>query len=327
MEKRAGGMRDLMEDAVAALVAGNLVAFPTETVYGLGADATNERAITRIFEAKGRPADHPLIVHLAEGIGLDEWARAIPEYAKALAAQLWPGPMTLILPKAERVSSLLTGGQDTVGLRVPSHPLAQDLLSRFAAAGGSAVAAPSANRFGRVSPTTAAAVLEELDSTLCLGDRVLDGGACTIGVESTIIDCTGAAPSIARPGAISADMIYRATDIKPTPFLSQIRVSGALESHYAPQARVVIDDEANPGDGFIALSDHPTPPGAIRLVQAKTVEEFAQQLYGGLRKGDNLGIARIVALAPDGEGFAEAVRDRLHRASSQKKSGKTTSPN
>ena len=219
---------------------------------------------------------------------------------------------------------MLTGGQDTVGLRVPSHPLAQDLLSRFVAAGGSAVAAPSANRFGRVSPTTAAAVLEELDSNLLPGDRILDGGACLIGVESTIIDCTGVAPSVARPGAISADMIYRATSITPMPFLSQIRVSGALESHYAPQARVAIDVEANPGDGFIALSDHPTPPGAIRLVDATTVDELAQQLYDGLRRADHLGIARIVALAPDGEGIAEAVRDRLHRASGQKKSGRTT---
>jgi L-threonylcarbamoyladenylate synthase len=298
-----------------ALSSGHLVAFPTETVYGLGGDASNPAAVARIFQTKGRPADHPLIVHLAEASHSERWSHNIPDYAWQLADALWPGAMTLIVPKAEGVSTLVTGGQNTVGLRVPSHPLAQDLLHAFAEQGGSGVAAPSANRFGRVSPTSAEAVRSELGTHLQSGDLVLEGGPCEIGLESTIIDCTGEFPAIARPGAITRDMIRSVTGLDPVPFTHEIRVSGGLAQHYAPRATVVLDGEPQPGDGLIALSSHPTPEGVTRLLEAADAWHYAKGLYGALRTADDLGLTRICALAPEGDGIAEAIRDRLSRAS------------
>ena len=215
---------DAMLDAARRLKAGDLVAFPTETVYGLGADASNSKAVSRIYSVKGRPSDHPLIVHIASMDRMGDWASDVPEYAIALARSFWPGPMTLILKRSELAGDFITGGQESVGVRVPDHVAALALLEAFERAGGKGVAAPSANRFGHVSPTTAAAVIEELGDYLSKDDLVLDGGACAVGVESTIIDCTGAAPSVLRPGAISVAMIEDCTGSKTTQLIRGLRL-------------------------------------------------------------------------------------------------------
>ena len=193
----------VINEAAASLLRGNLVAFPTETVYGLGADATNKEAVARIYEVKGRPVGHPLIVHISSMEHLDKWAKDIPEYAIKLARSFWPGPMTLILPRTDLAKDFITGSQDNVGIRIPSHTVALELLKEFEAQGGAGLAAPSANRFGAVSPTSAKAVEIELDNFLDPSDRILDGGSCRIGIESTIINCTSKSPSILRPGFIT----------------------------------------------------------------------------------------------------------------------------
>lgn len=301
--------------AARALIDGHLVAFPTETVFGLGADAMNPEAVAGIFRAKGRPSDHPLIVHISTGERLGELAEAVPAYAGELARAFWPGPMTLILRRSDDVLDAVTGGQSTVGVRVPSHPVALDLLREFERLGGRGVAAPSANRFGRVSPTTAAAVLEELGDALGPNDVILEGERSDVGIESTIIDCTGPAPVILRPGAITADMVESVTGLSMGRADATIRVSGSLESHYAPTAAVVLDRPAEPGDGLIALALHETPSGVTRLAAPDTHEQYAQQLYAALRAADEAGIHRVVALTPAGDGIAVAIRDRLQRAS------------
>ena len=303
-----------MLDAAAHLKAGDLVAFPTETVYGLGADASNSEAVARIYSVKGRPNDHPLIVHIASMDRMGDWARDVPEYAIALARSFWPGPMTLILKRSGLASDFITGGQDSVGVRVPDHVVALALLEAFERSGGKGMAAPSANRFGHVSPTTAAAVIEELGEFLSKDDLVLDGGACAIGVESTIIDCTGAAPSVLRPGAISVAMIEECTRLKTAQSDNAIRVSGALENHYAPAAKVLLSDSPKPGQGFIAHVNTQTPTGVIRLASPTSNEEFARILYSALRDADSLGISEVVVKQPTGNGIAVAVRDRLARA-------------
>ena len=305
---------DALNSAAIALRDGKLVAFPTETVYGLGADATNPDAVARIYKVKGRPADHPLIVHLADMQDISEWASEIPDYAIALARSFWPGPMTLILKRSELAADFITGGQGSVGLRVPDHSLALALLSAFKKVGGKGVAAPSANRFGHVSPTTAEAVYQELGNYFGDSDLVLDGGPSQVGVESTIIDCTASAPRILRPGAITVEMIEEATGLSIVNRDDVIRVSGALEHHYAPAAKVVLDDVAEPGDGLIALSSVDTPDGVIRLAAPINSEDFARQLYGALREADAQEIARVVVLQPAGSDIAIAIRDRLQRA-------------
>jgi L-threonylcarbamoyladenylate synthase len=311
-----------MDAAARVLVAGGLVAFPTETVYGLGADACNAEAVARIYMAKGRPADHPLIVHVASMDGLGDWADDVAEYAIALARDFWPGPMTLIVKRSALAGDFVTGGQDTVGVRVPNHPVALGLLAAFARAGGKGVAAPSANRFGNVSPTTAAAVVAELGDYLADSDQILDGGACDVGVESTIIDCTGAAPRILRPGAVTVQMIAQSTglhvvgaaDAEALVGTEEIRVSGSLDSHYAPVATVVLDQTPVVGQGFIAMADVVTPAGVIRLAAPTTHEEFARVLYAALRAADDQGVAVVVVHQPTGDGIAIAIRDRLQRA-------------
>ena len=305
---------DAMASAAGHLVAGDLVAFPTETVYGLGADASNSRAVARIYSVKGRPNDHPLIVHIASMERMGDWASEVPEYAIALARSFWPGPMTLILKRSELAGDFITGGQDSVGVRVPDHVVALALLEAFEKAGGKGVAAPSANRFGHVSPTTAAAVIEELGEYLSQDDLVLDGGACAVGVESTIIDCTGAAPSVLRPGAISVAMIEECTGLKTTQSDLSIRVSGSLENHYAPSAKVLLSDSPTTGQGFIAHSTIQTPPGVIRLASPVNDDEFAQILYWALREADAQGLTEVVVAQPKGVGIAVAIRDRLARA-------------
>ena len=303
-----------MLDAAAHLKAGDLVAFPTETVYGLGADASNSKAVSRIYSVKGRPNDHPLIVHIASMERMGDWAREVPEYAIALAQSFWPGPMTLILKRSELAGDFITGGQDSVGVRVPDHVVALALLEAFEKAEGKGVAAPSANRFGHVSPTSAAAVIEELGGYLSKDDLVLDGGACDVGVESTIIDCTGAAPSVLRPGAISIAMVEESTGLKTTQSDKEIRVSGSLENHYAPIAKVLLCEVPVAGQGFIALSSIDTPEGVIRLTSPSNDEEFARVLYSALRDADARGLSEVVVLQPIGIGIAVAIRDRLARA-------------
>jgi L-threonylcarbamoyladenylate synthase len=305
-----------MASAATHLIAGDLVAFPTETVYGLGADASNSKAVARIYSVKGRPNDHPLIVHIASMDRMGDWASEVPEYAIALARNFWPGPMTLVLKRSELAGDFVTGGQDTVGVRVPDHVVALALLEAFEKAGGKGVAAPSANRFGHVSPTTAAAVVEELGNYLSKEDLVLDGGACAVGVESTIIDCTGLLPRVLRPGAISTVMIKEVTGLKAVSVdgVDAIRVSGSLENHYAPAARVLLCEVPLAGQGFIALKDIETPSGVIRLASPGDDEEFAQILYSALREADAQGLLEVVVIQPFGIGIGVAIRDRLARA-------------
>ena len=304
-----------MGDAAGVLSSGGLVAFPTETVYGLGADACNAAAVTRIYSVKGRPADHPLIVHVPSMDALGDWASDVPEYAISLARDFWPGPMTLIMKRSALAADFVTGGQETVGIRVPAHPVALGLLEAFARVGGKGVAAPSANRFGNVSPTTAHAVNDELSDYLSDSDVILDGGACDVGVESTIIDCTGDAPRILRPGAITQEMIEHSTglDVLDADGVA-IRVSGSLDSHYSPQAIVVLDQSPIAGQGFIAMADVATPDGVVRLAAPTTHEEFARVLYSSLRAADEKGLTTVVVHQPQGDGIAIAIRDRLKRA-------------
>jgi L-threonylcarbamoyladenylate synthase len=299
-----------------ALKNGALVAFPTETVYGLGADASNEKAVARIYEVKGRPQDHPLILHIASMNDITFWAEEVSDYAIALARTFWPGPMTLILKRSDTAKDFVTGGQNTVGLRVPDHTLALGLLQECKKIGVHAIAAPSANRFGHVSPTTAIAVQEEIGAYLSAQDLILDGGPAQVGLESTIIDCTGDAPRILRPGAITNAMIEEATGLKVNENNnSDIRVSGSLEKHYAPNAKVILDVPAIAGQGFIAPADVVTPPGAIRLASPANTDEYARTLYSALRDGDAQGLETIAIIQPSGDGLAIAIRDRLMRAS------------
>ena len=321
-----------MAAAASHLLVGGLVAFPTETVYGLGADACNAMGVARVYEVKGRPTAHPLIVHVASMDGVGEWAREVPGYAIMLARDFWPGPMTLVLKRSLLAQDFITGGQGTVGVRVPNHPVALALLEAFENFGGKGIAAPSANRFGQVSPTTAAAVTEEIGEFLDSTDQIIDGGACTVGVESTIIDCTGDAPRILRPGAITVAMIEASTgqmvvkasnsfidaqvvEVGVTASVTEeIRVSGSLENHYAPTAKVLLCEIPRPGQGFIAHTNMETPAGVIRLASPHNDEEFAQILYSALREADAQGLAEVVVMQPTGIGIAVAIRDRLARA-------------
>jgi L-threonylcarbamoyladenylate synthase len=308
-------MNNYIAAAAKALKNGNLVAFPTETVYGLGADATNPAAAAKIYSTKGRPANHPLIVHLSSLERALEWASYQPEYLSQLASAFWPGPMTLILKRSALAGDFVTGSQDTVGVRIPNHPVALELLSAFEALGGKGVAAPSANRFGKVSPTTAEAVERELGEYLGVDDLILSGGQCEVGIESTIIDCTSSQPAILRLGAVTAAEVEAVTSIKLRGDAGEIRVSGSLKSHYAPNAKLVLNQEPQAGDGLIALASIATPDGVTRLAAPKDSGEFARELYAALRKADELGLSRIVAITPEGDGLAEAIVDRLARAS------------
>ena len=313
---------DSIRHAAATLRSRGLVAFPTETVYGLGADAESARAIAALFAIKGRPADHPVIVHLSDESQLDQWASEVPAAARSLAARFWPGPLTLILRRSSRASDLVTGGLDTVGLRVPGHPVARQLLHEF----GGAIAAPSANRFGRVSPTTAAHVVDELDG---LVDVILDGGPCQVGLESTIVDLSSGQPRILRPGGITEEQIAEVLGGQPAAATSRApRVSGSLESHYAPRAMV----ELVPVDGLEQRAAALAASGLRVAVLARTDEasrfcssvvllpapqdprEYARQLYALLRQADAAGCDVILATLPEGEGIAAAIADRLRKA-------------
>jgi L-threonylcarbamoyladenylate synthase len=308
-----------IKDAALALKAGHLVAFPTETVYGLGADATNEKAVARIYEVKGRPTDHPLIVHISSMELLDKWASEIPEHAIKLARAFWPGPITLILPRTQLAKDFITGGQNNVGIRIPAHTVSLALLKEFEAQGGLGIAAPSANRFGKVSPTSADDVKEELSDYLKLDDLILDGGPSLVGVESTIINCTNATPIILRPGAITTamidDLLGINIEVATKKNIKNIKAPGLLESHYSPKAKVYLSGTPAIGDGFIALSKFPTPPGVVRLISPTTNEEYAKTLYQGLRLADSRKLNNIYVIPPNGNDIAIAICDRLQKAS------------
>lgn len=317
----------LLARAVDLLKAGELVAFPTETVYGLGADAANPAAVAKIFAAKGRPADHPLIVHLPGDAWLEQWARDIPAVAWELAEAFWPGPLTLILKKQAWVPDAVTGGQDTVGLRIPGHPVALELLKAFADAGTrGGIAAPSANRFGRISPTTAAHVQEELGERVPL---ILDGGPCLVGIESTIIDLSRGTPEVLRPGHVSPLQLSEVLGTAPTLHQSQgaPRVSGSLESHYAPVTPVrllaperlldflTLQRHAGVRCGVLAYNQ-PAQAGMPHLwhMIPAAPAGYAHDLYGALRDLDHQGLELIVVEAPPSGPEWNAVQDRLRRA-------------
>lgn len=308
-------MKEILKAAL-ALKNGYLVAFPTETVYGLGADATNQDAVSRIFSIKNRPINHPLILHLGSINEIENWAIEIPDYAYKLANKYWPGPMTLILKRRSNVKDFVTGGQETVGIRIPNHEIALSLLQEFKKIGSGAIVAPSANKFGKVSPTSFEHVSQELLNDLDSNDLILDGGQCQIGVESSIIDCTKSFPKVLRPGAISEEQITEIIELDLSSKPTDIRVSGSFNSHYAPNAKVLLDQTPAPGDGFIALKNIPTPQGAIRVGEPLNIEEFAKNLYSNLRRVDELALEKVVVIQPQGLGLAVAIRDRLKKASS-----------
>jgi L-threonylcarbamoyladenylate synthase len=307
--------------AARLLRSGGLVAIPTETVYGLAADAEDAAAVARVYAAKGRPADHPLIVHLADAAAVDDgWATAIPSYARLLAAACWPGPLTLVLPRGPRAGHYVTGGQETVGLRVPSHPVAHALLVAF----GGGLAAPSANRFGRVSPTDSAHVLDELADVLEPGrDAILEGASSEVGVESTIVDCTGAQPRLLRPGAVGVEEIEAVTGLDVEPADSTVRAPGTLAAHYAPSARLLLVEpdgveavvaSAVAPVALLAPAGIPTPTGVLRLAEPQSSAAYARALYAALREADARGIRTVVTVAPTDGALADAVLDRLRRA-------------
>jgi len=308
---------DAISIAAKALKDGHLVAFPTETVYGLGADATNKNAVRQVYAVKRRPTGHPLIVHISSINQISKWAINIPDYAITLAKNFWPGPMTLILKRSELAKDFITGGQENVGLRVPNQPLALALLAKFESIGGQGVAAPSANRFGAVSPTTSLAVSEELESYLGTNDLILDGGNCHIGIESTIVNCTGNFPSILRPGSITIEMIEKSigSEMKLNTSNSNIKTSGLLDKHYSPRARVRLNMLAEPGEGFIAMASISTPIGAIRLSSPRNNQEFARVLYEALRDGDRFNLSEIKVILPEEGELVEAINDRMAKSS------------
>jgi L-threonylcarbamoyladenylate synthase len=327
--------------AASALLDGALVILPTETVYGLAGRADDPQAVARIYAVKGRPSAHPVIVHIADP-ALDpdapgSWVREVPDYARTLARSCWPGPLTLVLPRSARATDDVTGGQDTVAIRVPAHPealavlRAMDEIDPQGAPHG--VAAPSANAFGHVSPTILDHALADLEDRLAITDLALDGGPCVVGVESTIVDCTGPLPRVLRPGGIGAADIERITGLDVLEASSSgIRVPGALPSHYAPAATIALAPDADALQayvdaaiigapdgltiGVIADAGVPTPDGTMRLLAPESVDAYARGLYDALRRADAAGIPFVVAVVPaaDAEGVSQAIADRLRRA-------------
>jgi L-threonylcarbamoyladenylate synthase len=307
--------------AASVLKSGGLVALPTETVYGLGADALNEAAVKKVFEVKGRPPAHPLIVHIGRGAKLEDWASDVPAQAKRLAAAFWPGPLTLILKKHPRVPAAVTGGQETIALRVPDHPDALDLLDAF----GGGIAAPSANRFGRVSPTTAQHVRDDLGNRV---DFILDGGPCKVGVESTILDLTGGSPVILRPGGVTREVLEKVLGVPVAAGgRTEVRAPGTLESHYSPRARVRLEtresvtraalEEQGLGRkaaAWLAAGDSRLPVGIKRFPVAGDAGDRARSLYQMLRDADAEGFDVVLVTLPPESGLDAAIVDRLRRA-------------
>lgn len=311
--------------AAELLASGSLVIIPTETVYGLAAHAEDESAVNRVFTTKNRPNDHPLIVHIANPECLDYWAVNIPDYARDLATAFWPGPMTLVLPRNTPAGDFITGNQETVALRIPHHPLALDIIKKLGEVTGNpcaGIAAPSANRFGRVSPTTLEHARQELDEYLYDTDAGVDGGSCSIGIESTIIDCTGDSPFILRRGGITEQDIESIAVLSESN-ASSVRAPGMLASHYAPTATVKVVNSARgieiggPNSCLLAPADVATPIGVTRIGSPRDAHEYAQILYAALREADQLLAHVIYVIPPEGSGIAAAVRDRITRAAHQ----------
>lgn len=311
---------DALEAAARRLAAGDVIAFPTETVYGLGADATNPRGIARIFALKGRPADHPLIVHIGDPESIGQWVAFIPDSARSLAARFWPGPLTIILPRSSRVPDAVTGGQDTVGIRCPSHPIARSLLAEFARVGSGGVAAPSANKFGHVSPTQARHVRDEFGPGL----TVLDGGACEVGLESTIVDLSRGDAVLLRPGSISREDLAEVLGRPPRERdAAAPRASGTLAAHYAPRTALVLVrpeeillEVARPANVAVLALRRPPPHARVTAWIAAPADAvgYGHDLYANLRQLDASGAKRIVVEAPPDNPAWEAVNDRLARA-------------
>ncbi len=295
-----------IEHGLAILRSGGLVAIPTETVYGLAADASNEQAVRRIFAVKGRPVDHPLIVHIADAASMTEWSHDLPASAALLAEACWPGPLTVLVPKAAHVLDVVTGGRTSVGLRVPAHRITGELLRRF----GGGLAAPSANRFGKVSPTTAQHVHNDLGDDV---DLVLDGGPCPVGVESTIVDCTVDPPQVLRPGGIPTEHISALLDGRLTHASGPNRAPGMLASHYAPHCRVLLAGDGDEMDDLAAAT-----PGSITMGLDVDLADYAQNLYQWLRDADIGGRSAVVALLPPARGLGHAIRDRLIKAAAHR---------
>jgi L-threonylcarbamoyladenylate synthase len=311
-----------IDEAVAVLRRGGLVAFPTETVYGLGCDAENADALRRLYAVKGRPADHPVIVHLGRDAELDGWASAVTPEARMLADRCWPGPLTIVVARGPRALDEVTGGRETVGLRVPGQPVALALLDAF----GGGLAAPSANRFGRVSPTTAADVRGDLNGDV---DVVLDGGPCTVGVESTIVDCSGPDPGILRLGALPREQLEDTLGRKvPLRAEGEVAAPGTLPAHYSPRARVLLVESSAVADratslltaqqrvGLLALAPpKPVPSGLVVLDPPADIDDYARVLYARLRETDRRHLDVLLAVPPPEVGLGAAVADRLRRAS------------
>ncbi|MET0661567.1 MAG: L-threonylcarbamoyladenylate synthase [Ilumatobacteraceae bacterium] len=299
-----------VDRAVAAIERGGLVAIPTETVYGLAADATNPAAVRRIFEIKGRPAGHPLIVHLADAAQLDDWAREIPTGARTLVALAWPGPLTVLLPRSDRVLDEVTGGRPSVGLRVPAHPLTAELIRRTRP-----LAAPSANRFGSVSPTTAAHVLADLGGRLDPEfDVILDGGACPVGVESTIVDFCRDPPQILRAGGVPPEQVEALLGTDLADASGPSRASGMLESHYAPSCPVLLVDTRAQADAESLIR-----PGSVVIDLTDDIAEYARTLYASLRSADDAAASCVIAVLPPAAGLGHAIRDRLVKAAAPRR--------
>ena len=311
-----------ISEAAAVLRVGGLVAFPTETVYGRGADANNARAVERVYSVKGRPADHPIIVHIASAAALDQYATDVSDAARRLANACWPGPLTLVVPRREgTIVAQVTGGRPTVALRVPAHPVALALLEEF----GGGVAAPSANRFGRVSPTTAVHVRADLGPDV---DLVLDGGPATVGVESTIVDCSQDRPAILRLGGVDAAAIERILGVRLARLTrGEVAAPGTLERHYSPAARVIVlepHEVAGRATSLLAQGERvgllaitppeDLPPGLLILPVPSGAEEYARVLYARLREADDRALDTLLAVAPPPDGIGAAVTDRLARA-------------
>ncbi|NUN48476.1 MAG: threonylcarbamoyl-AMP synthase [Candidatus Brocadiae bacterium] len=313
--------------AVRILESGGLVAFPTETVYGLGADALNEKAVKRVYKLKGRPEGHPLIVHVGDANAVQEYAAEFPEAAHRLAARFWPGPLTLILKKSDRIPTTVTGGQDTVGLRVPGHPVALALLKAF----DGAIAAPSANRYGKVSPTTAQHVYDDIGGKV---DLILDGGPCAVGIESTIVDVSTGEPTILRPGGVTREEIEKLLG-RSVPVVREetsVRTSGQVTQHYSPKAGVVLAKpeelvrkanrlRASGRKVAILTNTLPAkPPIGIETIMLPVgMADMARGLYEALREVDRRGFDAVVVSVPQAVGLGLAVADRLERAAGKKK--------
>jgi L-threonylcarbamoyladenylate synthase len=319
-----------IESAAAWLAAGGVVALPTETVYGLGADASSAAAVAAIFRLKGRPADHPLIVHVPAGSDLSPWVTEVPDIARRLMQAFWPGPLTLVLPRSERIPPEVTGGQPTVGLRCPDHPVAQALLTRFAALGSGVIAAPSANRFGHVSPTTAQHVRDEFGADVGPVIRLLDGGPCRVGIESTIVAVTGPRPVLLRPGSIGREALAAAAGVPVALAASQPgdlpRAPGMLAAHYAPRTPLRLVDPAGLAAGIaaaardrallavLAFGEDPGKAGIVWRQAPPAAAAYAHDLYASLRALDALGATHILVESPPTGPDWLAVHDRLGRA-------------